>query len=260
MSSIFDVPTQLILVLSLAASTADTEVNGPRTVATSANVVTTAVRSAQRLRGPYRFSENVWLHALKDAPGVDELGALSRFIFKTSSGRLYVPAAAERRQILDARFDGAIAGRVARAFAERNARLLRPAIGREVNAGDLYIAHLFGPKGASKLIKLANEKPTAAAVKHAPDLARALPEAFYLRAVPLTLADVYARLTLPLRNYKRHVGRMSVTHAGTDYRRIVANLKPTLTEIERSGSSASSQAAMAWKTYGRGLLSVPPRQ
>ncbi len=213
LSSIFDVPAQLMLVLSLAASGAETEVKGPRQVATSANVITTAVRSTQRLQGPYRFGANIWLHALKDAPDADGLSALSRRIFRTSSGRLYVPVAAERRQILDARFDRAIASRIARAFAERNARLLRPAIGRKVNAADLYIAHLFGPKGAIKLIKLAMEKPGARAVNHAPQLARALPEAFYRRATPLTLGDVYGRLTRPLRDFESEMGHVSIARA-----------------------------------------------
>ena len=73
MSSIFDVPTQLILLLSLAASTAGAEVAGARMAATSANLTTTTVRPTQRLQGPYRFSENVWLRALKDATGANGL-------------------------------------------------------------------------------------------------------------------------------------------------------------------------------------------
>ena len=260
MSSIFEVPAQLILVLSLAASTAGAEATGARTAATSANFTTTTVRSTQRLQGPYRFSENVWLRALKDATGANGLNSLSRRIFSTSSGRLYVPVAAERRRILKARFDGTVAGRIARAFADRNARLMRPAIGRKVSAGDLYIAHLFGPEGAVKLIKLASENPRAVAVKHVPQLARSLPQAFYLLSAPLTLADVYARLTQPLRDYDRNVARNSVAHGASNYRSGVPNLKPTLTEIVRMQFRTSTPAAIAWERENRALLSASPVQ
>jgi hypothetical protein len=249
-----------MLVLSLAASTADTEVNGARMAATSANVTTTTVRSTQRLQGPYRFSEDVWLRALKDATGANGLNALSRRIFRTSSGRLYVPVAAERRQILKARFDRAMAGRIAHAFAERNARLMRPAIGRKVSAGDLYIAHLLGPEGAAKLIKLASENPRAIAVKHAPRLARSLPQAFHLHSAPLTLADVYARLTQPLRNYERNVGRISIAHGTRDYRSGVPNLKPTLSEVVRTHFRTSTPAAIAWERENRAPLRTSPIQ
>lgn len=260
MSSIFDVPAQLMLVLSLAASTADVGAKGARTAATSANFTTTTVRSTQRLQGPYRFGENVWLRALKDATGIDRLSALSRRIFRTSSGRLYVPVAAERRRILNARFDGTSAGRVARDFAERNARLMRPAVGRKVTAGDLYIAHLFGSVGAIKLIKLANKKPNAIAAKHAPQLARSLPQAFYLLSAPLTLADAYARLTQPLRDYERNVARISVAHVTSDYRSGLLNLKPTLTEAVRTQLGTRTPATIAWESESRALLNTSPVQ
>jgi hypothetical protein len=260
MNSIFDVPTQLILLLSLAASTAGAEATGARTAATSANLTTTTVRPTQRLQGPYRFSENVWLRALKDATGANGLNSLSRRIFSTSSGRLYVPVAAERRRILKARFDGAVAGRIARAFAESNARLMGPAIGRKVSAGDLYIAHLFGPEGAVKLIKLASENPRAVAVKHAPHLARSLPQAFYLLSAPLTLADVYGRLTQPLRDYERNAARIGVAHGTSNYRSGVPNLKPTLTEIVRVQFRTSTPAAVAWERENDAFLSALPVQ
>lgn len=260
MSSIFDVPAQLMLVLSLAASTADAEANGARTVATPAKFTTTTVRSTQRLQGPYRFGKNVWFRALKDATGADGLNALSRRIFRTSSGHLYVPVASERRRILNARFDGAMAGRVARVFAERNARLMRPAIGRKVTAGDLYVAHLFGPEGAVKLIKLANKNPSAIAAKHAPHLARSLPQAFYLLSAPLTLADAYARLTRPLRDYSRNVARISVAHVTSNYRSGVPNLKPTLTEVVPTHFGTSTPATIAWESENRAPSSTSPIQ
>lgn len=260
MSSIFDVPVQLMLVLSLAAATAEIESNGSRRVAATGNVTIAVVGSGPRLQGPFRFSSHIWLRALKATPSEKGLGALSDRIFRTSSGRLYVPAAAERRQILDARFNGAIAGRVARSFAEHNAQFLRPAIGRKVNAGDLYIAHLLGPERAAKLIKLASERPNADAVEYAPDIARVLSAAAYGRRAPRRLGDLYARLTRPLRDYERRLGRVGVARAHTDSRLFFASLKPTLAENDHAGSNAKKQAARALKTDVRRVLSTPPPQ
>src|SRR5262245_30053994 len=100
------------MLLSLAAATgqgpADAGFSGPPTDAVA----------LEPLAGPLRFGERAWLRALHEN-GAQAEGYGSR-VFVTSGGRYYVPTEVERRRILDARDNSALAARVARAAAERN--------------------------------------------------------------------------------------------------------------------------------------------
>jgi hypothetical protein len=121
LSSLLDVPAQLALVLSLAASTAGNEPPTAPVAETAAPAASIAV-TPERLEGPLRFGERAWLRALKEAPTEAGADSYAARIFITSGGRFYIPTAVERRRILDARHDAALAARVARTFAESNAR------------------------------------------------------------------------------------------------------------------------------------------
>jgi hypothetical protein len=224
LSSLLEVPAQLALALSLAAATVGNE--GPA-APDAAGAPAHVTLQPQSLEGPFRFGEGIWFRALKEAlPGKDA-PAFSARIFKTSGGRYYVPAAAERRQILEARKDGVLAGRVARAFAERNARGMRAALQRQVTAGDLYIAHVFGPEAALSFIKLAHARPNEAAAKHMPELARAAPALLAPKGVPISLAGLYERLTKPL-NEGPHRSPAAKRAPNDPSGRAVRTLKPTV--------------------------------
>ena len=200
MSSLLDVPAQLTLALSLAAATAAAE--PPRApAATLPPPAAAAALVPEPIAGPYRFGESMWLRALKEDLPRDAHG-YAQGIFRTSGGRYYVPRQTERRAILAARDDGALAARAARAFARSNARALRASLGRTPTAGDLYVAHLFGPEAAAHLIARARSHPGELATNYAPELAEKAAELFGARKRSLTLVQLYTKLTEPLAHIK----------------------------------------------------------
>jgi hypothetical protein len=152
---------------------------------------------AAPLEGPYRFSEGCWLRALKEDLLGDAHGYAAS-IFRTSSGRYYVPRQNERHQILNARHDEALAARAARAFANANARILSASLNRAPTAGELYMAHLFGPEAAAGLIARTRSSPGEPVAKYAPELARTAKGLFGTSAASFTLAELYAKLTVQL--------------------------------------------------------------
>jgi hypothetical protein len=212
--------------------------------------------------GPFRFGERMWLRALKETPPDQDANDYSGSIFKTSGGRYYVPAAAERRRILTARRDAALAGRVARAFALSNAQRLGFALRRPPSAGELYIAHVFGPEAAINFIQLAEAKPDDAAAKHVPELAQAAPSLLNAHGTPLTLAQVYKQLTDRLPRRPSDVGSKPSEPAQEHSSRRLLYLKPTLGEtIYRAAVlSALRSQAVAWRAAVSGAKSPPPRQ
>jgi hypothetical protein len=260
LSSLLDVPAQLALVLSLAASTV---ANDPPSAPAASEVAASQVALvAQPLVGPFRFGEGMWLRALKESPPVQDAPDYSGSIFRTSGGRYYVPAASERRRILNARGDAALASRVARAFARSNARALRFALRRAPSAGELYIAHIFGPEAAINFIQLAEAKPGASAARHVPELARAAPGLLVAHGAPLTLAQVYKRLTDPLRQHPRNVGSMPGAPASEPASGAWLYLKPTLGEQEYRAAmlAALRSQAVAWRAAVGNAKSAQPPQ
>lgn len=244
MPSLFYVPAQLALALSLAASTAGDGLPSPAPAFQTAIPSSQATFASQSLVGPFRFSEGIWLRALKENLSDDDANGYSRRIFKTSGGRFYVPVAEERREILVARWNTALAGRMARTFAQANARRIGAALHRPATAGDLYVAHVFGPEAAIDFITLAETKPGEAAADHMPELAQAAPNLFYERNGPLTLAHVYKRLTGALGARPR-----GIATPPKSARRALLGLKPTLLEqVQRaSGPRLIVSEATTWQ-------------
>lgn len=199
MSSLLDVPAQLALVLSLAASAAS---NDPAGVAGAAPPPqpAQAMLVVEPLDGPFRFGERNWLRTLKEDMGKE--ARHSARIFRTSGGRYYVPVVEERVQILNARREPGLAKRAAEASARRNARMLGAALNRAPTAGDLYIAHIFGPEAAVAFITLARSKPGTEVARQFPELMAVAPALARGEGGRLTLAEAYARLTAPLAAYE----------------------------------------------------------
>jgi hypothetical protein len=212
-------------VLYLAAVTVAGEpARAPAAVA-AAPLAAAAPLVAQPLAGPLRFSEAMWLKALKDGAGGSDTQDYAASIFQTSGGRYYVPVEAERVRILAARESAELAGRIAHAFAQSNARHMAAVLRRAPTAGDLYLAHVFGPEAAAGFIRLVTAKPDADAAKHLPELAQDAPALLSVGRTPLTLAQLYIRLTAALR--QRPPEFAALTGGGTAAR---ITLKPTVME------------------------------
>ncbi len=246
LSSLIDVPAQLALVLSLAAATGAKEPLRAPVAAASAPI---APIVAEPLEGPYHFSESIWLRALKDDLPEDVHG-YARCIFRTSGGRYYIPRQGERREILDARRDPTLAARAARAFARSNARTLRARLARAPTADELYIAHLFGPEAAASLIARVRSGPADAAAKHVPELTKSAKDLLGAGGAPLTLAELYAKLTAPLARAQAEAdgatlrspsGMAAVLQSGPPWGALRPNAIAWQTQVSAGASSAPPQ-------------------
>ncbi len=169
LSSLFEVPAQLAMLLSLAASTAATDPTAAvaEVAAPAADIITIS----QPLEGPLRFSDHTWMRALHE--NGKEADAHGARVFVTSGGRYYVPPPSDRSRVLVMRNDAEFAARIAWATATRNAGRMHAALHRVPMAGDLYIAHVFGAEMAISLLDTAARDPDAAFDKRFPELAGA---------------------------------------------------------------------------------------
>lgn len=145
--------------------------------------------------GLFQFVEGTWLKTLKEEGPSLGLGQYSAEITKTASGHYQVTDPAERQKILALREDPEVSSLMAGALTRRNADSLRENIGREATAGELYVAHFLGAKGASSLISAVGSDPTSSAADLFPQAARANPTIFYEGGRERSVAEVYANLT-----------------------------------------------------------------
>jgi hypothetical protein len=186
-SSVFDVPQQLVMLLALAVADAEPA----HVVPPPAPVAATA---ASQPSAAIAFRDEVWLEALKCGAGGQELASDASRVFRTSSGKYYVPDEQDRRRVMDLKGDADVAALVTLGFAHCNARTLRKELSREPTAGELYLAHLFGSALAMDAISAAERDPQARFRDRLPDAATAFPELKAHRGAPSTVASTIARL------------------------------------------------------------------
>jgi hypothetical protein len=146
--------------------------------------------------GLFQFIEQTWLSVVKEAGKALGFGSYADSIQRTSSGRYVVKDPAIRQEIMKLRKDPAANAVMAGVFTQQNAAVLSNRIGRRPSDGELYMAHFFGPYGASKLIRKASEDPTVSAASMFPAAARANRSIFYDRqGSARSVAGVYGELT-----------------------------------------------------------------
>jgi len=187
-SSLFDAPVQLLIVLATAIAGPDAV---PPSAVSSAPVASPVTLTSE---GPYAFSAPVWLNAVREGHGGTGLASYRSRIFVTSSGRLYVPVQSEARAIMKLRESPPVAAAVALDLARLHATQLSAALSRAPSVKDLYAAHRLGLDTAVRLARLRLAKPNALVSTALPDIATAFPEAAAWRGKPMTLAKFYDRL------------------------------------------------------------------
>lgn len=141
--------------------------------------------------GLFQFIENTWLETMKAAGDQFGLGKYADNIFKTSTGRHYVPNPQMRNEILKLRHDPEISAVLAGAFTQQNAEIIAERIGREPTQGELYIGHFLGASGGANFIDLAESRPSDRADRHFPKAARANRSIFYSKGSPRSMSEVY---------------------------------------------------------------------
>jgi hypothetical protein len=142
----------------------------------------------------FQFTEQTWLQTVKEEGPAHGLGAAADQISRGPSGRYQVTNPAAQKQILQMRYDPAIAARMAGAFTERNRANLTASIGRAPSDGELYVAHFLGAQGAADLVHLATTTPGASAAAAFPAAAAANHSIFYDGRKPRSVGAVYADL------------------------------------------------------------------
>ena len=181
-SSVLEVPTQLALAILLAVSPAPGEPEPAMPGGTH------TVTAASRL--DLGYSDATWLRLVQAHGAAAGLDDLARRIFRTSSGRIYVPVDADRQAVLALKQDPAIAPRIATEAARANARQLQRALGRPTTSGELLLAHRLGLQTATDLLVSAAREPQRPASEVAPAAALADPAAFFQDVRPRSSAGV----------------------------------------------------------------------
>ncbi len=146
--------------------------------------------------GLFQFIEQTWFQLVRKAGAGIGLGAYAQAIKRTSRGRHDVADPATRSAILALRKNPKVAAYMAGVFTRDNAQTLSAGLGRPARAGELYIAHFLGVKGAAKLITAAQASPRTSASALFPKAAAANKPIFYDRAGrPRSVKAVYVNLT-----------------------------------------------------------------
>ncbi|MBI3700139.1 MAG: lytic transglycosylase domain-containing protein [Afipia sp.] len=160
------------------------------------NFNTSAKASTSSARGLFQFIDQTWLGTVKEAGPKLGFGKYADSITRTADGRYTVSDSATRDEILKLRDDPAAAAAMAGVLTQSNSFKLTGALGRRPTDGELYIAHVMGAGGASKLISNAEDNPNKSGAALFPTAAAANRSIFYDRdGSPRTISQVYSVLT-----------------------------------------------------------------
>lgn len=182
LSALFDVPTGLMFVLSLAVSGPE----GANAEISKAVLPESSATRQETANGCY-FSRQAWLRTLKQGSGGAVFAGWPSRIFKTSAGRYYVPIASEKQDVMKLRRDPAMSCLVALSAAMENSAVLHQALGRAPALAELYIAHAFGSDIAISLLQAARATPNDPLADHFPNLDLMMPHvgALFLRKITI---------------------------------------------------------------------------
>ncbi|MEM7701632.1 MAG: transglycosylase SLT domain-containing protein [Pseudomonadota bacterium] len=113
--------------------------------------------------GLYQFIESTWLGTVKRHGERFGFGDTANQITLSPSGSAYVTDPAQRAAILNLRNDPEIASLMAAGLAEDNRAHLTPILGRQPEAGELYLAHFLGAGGAGRFLSAMQSDPNQSA-------------------------------------------------------------------------------------------------
>lgn len=131
--------------------------------------------------GLFQFLEGTWLEVMKEQGPRLGYQSYADQISRDSAGDYVIRDPKARAQILTLRENPEIASDLAAAFTRSNGEYLSGVFGRMPSAGELYIAHFLGAKGAEKMFRAGLENPDQTAVTLFPRQASANRAIFYDR-------------------------------------------------------------------------------
>lgn len=179
--------------------------------------------------GLFQFIEQTWLSIMRQEGPKQGLGNYAGAISEGENGRLTVADPAMREKILQLRNDPQISAVMAGALTQKNAEQLGSVLGRQPQAGELYMAHVLGARGAADLIRSAASDPTRAAARDFPEAAAANRSIFYDKAGRARSAqEVY--------------GLLAASHANTQ---VAASTGAMLAQARPTSATATAYASDA---------------
>lgn len=179
--------------------------------------------------GLFQFIEQTWLSIMRQEGPKQGMANYAGAISEDGSGRLTVSDPALREKILQLRTDPQVATVMAGALTQKNAEQLGQALGRQPQAGELYMAHVLGARGATDLIRTVGSDPTRAAARDFPEAAAANRSIFYDKAGRARSAqEVY--------------GLLAASHANTQ---VAATTGAMLAQAKPAGAPTTAAAYAA---------------
>ncbi len=145
--------------------------------------------------GLFQFVDQTWLATLKKYGAKYGYGRFAAMIQQGADGRFHVAGADAKASVMNLRLDPGASALMAGELAADHAAYLRGRVGREPTAGELYAAHVLGPKGSATLIDAVRQSPTAKAAPLFPAAAEANRAIFYKGGRAASVSEVYANLT-----------------------------------------------------------------
>jgi hypothetical protein len=194
--------------------------------------------------GLFQFIEETWLAAVKKYGAAHGLAAEAAAIARTPGGRHVVADPGQRRRILDLRFDAGAAAALAGELARENKTALEAALGRAIDAAELYAAHFLGAAGARKLLSAGAGESAAALL---PAAARANAPVFYDGTRARTVGEV-------IDGFRRSIGGARDSLAGLGAR-LEKSLAPLLRE---TAATMRAPSAAAFRPPLLEFKSLPP--
>lgn len=190
--------------------------------------------------GLFQFIEQTWLSMVKQEGPKQGLSNYADAITESGGGRLTVSDPAAREKILQLRKDPQVASVMAGALTQKNSEQLSAALGRQPNAGELYMAHVLGARGASELIKATANDPTRSAAKDFPEAAAANRSIFF---------DKTGRA----RSAQEVYGVLAASHANTQ---LAASATITQATTTQAGDKPAEIAAALQPGRAKGLIGL----
>ena len=129
--------------------------------------------------GLFQFTRGTWLDMMKKYGALYGYNDAAQKIHLNDDGKPIVKDAAAEQRILALRNNPEASALMAAEYARDNATAMHAALGRGVDAPDLYLAHFLGATGASELLNAAATSPSTSAAQLLPSAAKANTAVFY---------------------------------------------------------------------------------
>jgi hypothetical protein len=151
--------------------------------------------STSSAAGLFQFLDQTWLATLKLHGAKYGYAHYAALIQQAPDGRYFVEGADARKTVMDLKLDPHAAALMAGELASDHAAYLRGRVGRDPTPGELYAAHVLGPKGSAMLIDTMRSNPSATAAPFFPEAAAANHGLFFRGGRAVSVGELYADLT-----------------------------------------------------------------